>query len=149
MVMAAIPPLRGTLHDDAVRQAAREPVGLTGATGTPDEHVMLEFEPGSAELPWATLDPFRERVAALLAHSGGTIRINAGTGHGAKPSRDTLRAFDGLSLGLRRASAIAGLLISQGAQPARIKLLVTADDEAEGAAPGGADTAHIAFQRGR
>jgi hypothetical protein len=68
---AAIPPLRGTLQGDPARQAAREPAGLTGATRPPDGPVTVSFEPGSAELPWPVLGPFKELVAALLARQGG------------------------------------------------------------------------------
>jgi hypothetical protein len=74
--------------------------------------------------------------------------IDASGGRATAHSRDTVRVLDNLSLGLRRASAIAGLLISQGAQPDRIKLLVAAD-EAGRSALTPPDTAQIVFQAGR
>jgi hypothetical protein len=109
---------------------------------------VLEFEPGTAELPWPVLGAFKERVAALLTPEGGLIMIDA-SGSRAPHNGDTVRSLDNLILGLRRASAIADLLISQGAQPDRIKLVVTAEEAPRGSAPNAPDTAQIRFQRAR
>jgi hypothetical protein len=135
------------LHGDPVRQAAREPEGLTGAIRPADGPVIVSFEPGSAELPWPDLGALNEGMAALLVQEGRSIMIDASGA--AQHSRDTMRVLDNLSLGLRRASAIADFLISRGVQPDRIKLRVMAGEAAGGSALSVPDTAQIILQPAR
>jgi hypothetical protein len=133
-IAQAIPPLRGTLPGDQRGLRGRlAPEGVTGATSAakalppaePDfpAIIALGFMPGSTDLASADLKPLTKRSAAFLARGGGTIYIDARgsivEGQGA------VRSLENLSLGLRRASAIADVLISLGVPPEHIKLLVS------------------------
>ncbi len=103
--------------------AAAEGEGITGAIRAPAGPVEVRFDPGSADLPSAVVPTLKAR-AERLAAGKGTIFIEAHGSQSAGLPRGTVRSIQNLSLGLKRASAIANVLISLGVASDRIKLIV-------------------------
>jgi hypothetical protein len=123
----ALPTLRGTLHGDLRRRLPREPEGVTGAVAPMSGPLSLNFETGSAALSDPARDLLRERTLRFVAAGGGLISVDARGGASAPAAVNAVRSLENLSLGLKRASAIADYLVALGVPADVIELLVAND----------------------
>ncbi len=145
----AIPQLRGTLAGDLRGRSPIRGEGVTAATHPRSDLVTLRFDPGSAELSAAAVAALRER--ALTLGASGRVTVDARGGEASDFPRGAVRSLENLSLGLKRASAIANALIAFGVAPSRVEILVPGS-ESEFAAlthPEALDLARINFEPAR
>jgi hypothetical protein len=109
--------------------------GITGATGAvpavgPDARgaLALGFLDGAATLTDADAARLREAVTDFLLQGGTAISVKA-RGGSAAPGAVPHHPLASLSLGLKRASAIASALVADGISPSRIKIAAQGDED--------------------
>ena len=124
MIAQAVPPLRGTLHGDWRSPAVRPPAGegVTASIKGPPGTLIVGFAPGGAELTPADAARLRDAAVKFVYQGGESVLIQARSGGAGAGGARQAQPMAGLSIGLKRASAIAGALIDGGLAANRIKI---------------------------
>jgi hypothetical protein len=144
---AAVPPLRGTLHGNwhaapappsaAPPSAAPPPmvanppagVGITGSVAVPAQigPLVVGFAPGSAELSPRNVAVLKARAGAYILNGGISVSIGARGGALGPAGLAGVKPLAALSLGMKRTSAIADVLVKAGIGAEQIKMSAVGD----------------------
>lgn len=145
----AIPRLRGTIAEPRPVRLAQAGSGITGSIESAP--VAIEFDPGSAELSASAVRTLDNEAARFMeGDAQGAVYVDS-RGEARNYPPGAVRRLEGVSLALRRASAIANFLIAAGVPAERIEILA-GGEEPSLSSPGArasADVARVRFELGR